>query len=101
MSSTFKRILLVIIIFTVFVLGLVFYLRNDQVVVFDYLLGSLELSFSIWLLIILTLGVLLGWLTILPVIFTLKRQNAKLSRQVKMSEKEINNLRVIPLKDTQ
>ena len=100
MSSTVKMIVLLALIAIVFITGLVFYLRNEQMVAVDYLLGSLKLSLSTWLLLVLVAGVLLGWLTSLPVIFKLKRQNSRLSRQVKVTEKEINNLRVLPVKDT-
>jgi len=100
MSSTLKKIILLTVSILVFIIGLAFYLRNDQQIAVDYFLGSLELSFSVWLLIILVLGVLLGWLTSLPVIIKLKRQNSRLSRQVKVTEKEINNLRVLPVKDS-
>ena len=93
-------IVLLALIAIVFITGLVFYLRNEQMVAVDYLLGSLKLSLSTWLLLVLVAGVLLGWLTSLPVIFKLKRQNSRLSRQVKVTEKEINNLRVLPVKDT-
>lgn len=100
MSSTLKKIVLTAVLIIVFITGLAFYLRNDQLVAVDYFLGNLELSFSIWLLIILVIGVLLGWLTSLPVIIKLKRRNSRLSRQVKVNEKEINNLRVLPVKDS-
>lgn len=100
MSSTLKKIILLTVVIVVFIIGLAFYLRNDQQIAVDYFLGNLELSFSVWLLIILVLGVLLGWLTSLPVIIKLKRQNSRLSRQIKVTEKEINNLRVLPVKDT-
>lgn len=100
MSSTLKKIVLLALSITVFIIGLTFFLRNGQTVAVDYFLGSIELSLSIWLLIVLVIGVLLGWLTSLPVIFKLKRQNSRLSRQVKVTEKEINNLRVLPLKDS-
>jgi putative membrane protein len=54
------------------------------------------------LVIVLTLciGALLGVLASLPMILKLKHENTRLVRQVKMTEKEINNLRVIPVKDT-
>ena len=100
MSSTLKKIILLALSITVFIIGLAFYLRNDQLVKIDYFLGSLELSFSTWLLIVLVAGVLLGWLTTLPVIIKIKRRNARLARQVKVTEKEINNLRVLPVKDS-
>lgn len=99
MSSTLKKIILLAASLIVFIIGLAFYLRNSQTVAVDYFLGNIELSFSVWLLIILVVGVLLGWLTTLPVIIKLKRQNSRLSRQVKVTEKEINNLRVLPVKD--
>ena len=96
-----KRMILLAAVVLVFVLCLVFYLRNDQLIVLDYLLGSLELSFSTWLLIILVVGIILGWLSLVPVILKLRRQITRLNRQVKVTEKEINNLRVMPVKDTE
>ena len=101
MSTTLKRILILAAVILVFILCLVFYLRNDDAVVLDYLLGTMELSFSAWLLILLAVGIVLGWLSLLPVILKLKADNARLNRQVKVSEKEINNLRVMPVKDAQ
>ncbi|MBF8268868.1 MAG: DUF1049 protein [Gammaproteobacteria bacterium] len=99
MSSTLKRIILLTLVSVVFLGGLAFYLRNNQLVAFDYFLGQLILPFSVWLLIVLILGIGLGWLTILPVILNLKRQKARLLRQQKINETEINNLRVLPVKD--
>ncbi len=53
-----------------------------------------------WLVVIvLFIGALLGVLASLPMIIKLKQQNLKLERQKKNSEKEINNLRVMPIKD--
>jgi len=99
MTSTLKRLILLLLASAVFLGGLAFYLRNDQLVAFDYFLGQLELPFSVWLLIALVTGIGLGWLTILPVILNLKRQKARLLRQKKINETEINNLRVLPVKD--
>lgn len=103
MAPTLKwlqLILIFVLLLAVFVLGLSFYFRNDQLVVFDYFLGSKEYYFSFWLLGAMSIGIVLGWLTITPVVLKLKRHNMKLLRQAKVNEKEINNLRVIPLKDT-
>ena len=69
-------------------------------VVLDYFLASTEFYFSAWMLAALILGAILGIASSLPIILKLKGQNAKLMRQVKVSEKEINNLRVLPVKDT-
>jgi putative membrane protein len=96
MSLLVKIVLVILVV----ILGLVFHLRNDQLITLDYILGNNELYFSIWLLIALSIGAMLGVLCSLPVIIRLKREKIKLSRQVKLSEKEITNLRVIPVKDT-
>jgi putative membrane protein len=99
MTTSLKRIISLALASVVFLAGLAFYLRNDQSAALDYFLGDLVLPFSVWLLITLVAGVLLGWLTLIPIIFNLKRQKAGLQRRLKISEAEINNLRVLPVKD--
>lgn len=94
-----SRLMILILVLAVILLGVVFHLRNDQLVVLDYIVDSKEFYLSIWLVVVFTLGVVLGILASLPLILKLRRKNAKLQKQVRVSEKEINNLRVIPLKD--
>lgn len=95
-----SRLLVLILVFAVILLGVVFHLRNDQLVVLDYLVGSSKFYFSVWLVCAFTAGALLGMVSSLPVIFRMKRETAALRRRVKVSEKELNNLRVLPVKDT-
>lgn len=94
-----SRLLILILIFAVILLGVVFHLRNDQLVVLDYLVGSSEFYFSVWLVSAFTIGALLGLISSLPVILKTKRENTRLQKQVKIKEKELNNLRVLPVKD--
>ena len=93
-------LVLFVLVVVIFILGLTFYDRNSQMVVMDYFLGSKEYYFSFWLFGSMSIGIVLGWLTICPIILKLKRHNIKLLRQIKVKEKEINNLRVLPVKDT-
>ncbi len=95
-----SRLMKVLLVLSVVLFGVVFHLRNDQPVVLDYFVSSKEFYLSVWLVIAFTFGVFLGILASLPLILKLKRKNARLQKQVQVSEKEINNLRVIPLKDT-
>ena len=95
-----SRLLKLVLILFIVVIGVVFHLRNDQPVMLDYLLGNAESYFSIWIVAALFIGALLGMASSLPLIIKLKGENVKLQRQVKVTEKEINNLRVIPVKDT-
>ena len=83
----------------VLIVGLLFHLRNTQFVIIDYYLGSLELPFSAIVVSVLSLGVILGVLVSVPAQLRLKRENNRLRKQVDITEKEINALRVIPVKD--
>lgn len=94
-----QRILIFCFVMIVMVIGLAFHLRNNQVINLDFYLGNVEMPFSLSVIIALCLGALLGVLASMPLLIKLKRQNAKLSKRVKVSEKELNNLRVIPVKD--
>ncbi|MEE8320404.1 MAG: LapA family protein [Gammaproteobacteria bacterium] len=96
MSRLLKVCFFIVIIF----LGLIFHLKNDQLVELNYYVNSIPVSFSLVIVLTLCIGALLGVLASLPMILKLKHENARLVRQVKMTEKEINNLRVIPVKDT-
>jgi putative membrane protein len=96
MSRLLKVCFFILIVF----MGLIFHIKNDQLVELNYYVNSIPVSFSLVIVLTLCIGALLGVLASLPMILKLKHENARLDRQVKMTEKEINNLRVIPVKDT-
>jgi len=81
-------------------IGLAFHLRNDQLVDLDFYLGSVSLPFSFYVITALCMGALLGGLSMLPRLLWLKRENARLQKRLRVNEKELDNLRVIPVKDT-
>jgi len=93
------RILRLCIILAVLFSGFAFHLRNDQLVVMDYYIGTFDLPFSLFIVIALCFGAILGILASLPGLFKLRREKRKLQSQIKLSEKEVNNLRVMPMKD--
>lgn len=95
-----SRLLKLTLVLVVFLLGLAFHLKNDQFVNFNYYVGSLELPFSFFVVAAMVIGAVLGVLACTPLIMTLKRENMKLSRQASLAAREINNLRVIPVKDS-
>ncbi len=95
-----SRIVKLCIFLFVLILGLVFHLRNDQLVSIDYYLGILELPFSFIVVFVLSLGVFLGAMVSIPARLKLKTENARLQRQISVTDKEINALRVMPVKDT-
>ena len=94
-----SRLLKLCIFLFVLLLGLIFHLRNHQLVGMDYYLGVLELPFSFIVVAVLSIGVILGVLVSIPAQLKIKRENTRLHKQLSSTEKEINALRVIPVKD--
>lgn len=94
-----SRIAKLILVFAILLFGLAFHLKNNQLIELDYYIGALEMPLSLLVVLVLCLGAILGVLSSLPVIIKLKRQKMKLDKQIKNTEKEINNLRVLPVKD--
>ena len=95
-----SRLLKLSLVLVVFLVGLAFHMKNDQFVNFNYYLGSIDLPFSFFMVLALGCGALLGVLACMPLVLSLKRENMKLSKQASLAAREINNLRVIPVKDT-
>lgn len=94
-----SRIARLILVLAILLLGLIFHLKNNQMIELNYYLGSIELSLSLLVVLILCIGSFLGVMASLPIIIRLKRSQMKLQKQIQNSEKEINNLRVLPVKD--
>jgi len=100
MSHTIKKYLSIILLLLIFVVSLVFFLKNNQMITFNYVVASQDISLSFLLFISLSIGALLGILAWLPKIIGLKHRISRLEKQMKLSEKELDNLRVMPMKDT-
>ncbi|MEM6998329.1 MAG: LapA family protein [Pseudomonadota bacterium] len=94
-----SRIVRLIIVFVILLFGLAFHLKNNQFIELNYYVGVLNMPLSWLVVIVLFIGALLGILASLPMLIKLKQQKLKLEKQIKNSEKEINNLRVMPVKD--
>lgn len=94
-----SRIAKLIIVFVILLSGLAFHLKNNQMIELNYYVGVIDMPLSWLVVIMLFFGAVLGVLASLPMIIKLKQQKYKLERQIKNSEKEINNLRVMPVKD--
>jgi uncharacterized membrane protein YciS (DUF1049 family) len=99
MSQSIKQIIYVGLFIIVLIAGLVFFGKNSQEVEFNYVIGSITLPLSLLILLVLFAGVMLGWLSVAPLLLRQRRKIGRLEKQVRMAEKEVNNLRVMPLKD--
>ena len=94
------RILLAILFLVLLILGLSFAVLNSASVPLNYYLGKVDLPLALVVVGSLALGAILGVLVSLGIVLRLKRQVRRLRRQVQTAEKEVANLRAIPLKDS-
>lgn len=95
-----KRLLFLITTLLLVLFGLSFASLNPEPVSLRYYFGELELPLSLLLSLVLAVGALLGMTVSLMLWLREKRRCALLQRRVRLSEKEIRNLREIPIKDS-
>lgn len=93
-----------IFIFTTVVLvalgGLSFALINAESVTLNYYFGSLQAPLSLVMVISLAVGAAMGVIASMWAVIGQKRELAKLRKAAKVAEKEISNLRSLPMKDS-
>jgi lipopolysaccharide assembly protein A len=93
------RIIKILLFILIILSALAVHLRNDQAVNFDYYLGNVELPFSLFLVTAVCFGAVLGIMAILPSLIRLEREKSSLSSKIRLTEKELDTLRIIPVKD--
>ena len=93
------RLVYFLLALLVVILGVVFSVLNADTVQLHYYLGTVELPLSLVLILAMIVGALLGVFSSLGFIISSRRSASKLKRSVEVAEKEIVNLRNIPIKD--
>ena len=93
------RLVYFILALIVVIFGVVFSVLNADTVPLNYYLGSVEIPLSLALILSMIVGALLGIFSSLGFIIASRRSASKLKRSVEVAEKEIVNLRNIPIKD--
>jgi len=94
-----KRILKLILIFLAAILAVSFTLLNSQPVKLNFYVGSFETNLVIVILASLALGTLLGIIAVLGKLISYKQEIMRKDKKIRVSEKEVENLRSLPLKD--
>lgn len=93
------RLLKFIFIAIIALFGISFACLNAQPVQINYFIGNVQIPLSLLLAITLIVGSFLGLLAMISLYFNQKTNNLRLDHRLKLAEKEITNLRTIPLKD--
>jgi putative membrane protein len=95
-----RRLIGLVFILLVVGFGLSFALLNAGLVTLDYYLGTTELPLSLALTLALVVGAILGLAAATAVLIRDKREAARLRRRLGQMEKELSELRKLPLRDT-
>lgn len=93
------RILGLIFLLLVLMIGLTFAVLNANPVTVNYYFGSREAPLSLVLVLALIVGAVLGVLATTGLVLRLKRENSRLQRANRVAEREVANLRTMPIKD--
>ncbi|MFA5960321.1 MAG: LapA family protein [Tatlockia sp.] len=93
------RVLILICYVVLILLGVSFAALNASSVQVNFYFKTMTMPISVLMVFTLGIGLLLGVLLFLYRYWRLKMDCLKLKHQLKMTEKEIKNLRAIPLKD--
>lgn len=86
--------LLIIVIF-----GMTFATLNSESVTINYYISQATLPLSLLLVLVFALGCLLGMVAGIWLLIKAKLLNYRLRQRLSLAEKEIDNLRAIPLQD--
>ncbi len=95
-----SRVISLILIAIFVLLGLAFAVVNAKPVELNYFLGVREVPLAMVLVLSLVLGAIMGFVFSLDMVIRLKRETLRLRRQLQMADKEVVNLRTMPIKDT-
>lgn len=81
--------------------GISFACLNAQPVLINYYIGTRQAPLSLLLVFTLVIGSILGMLALIGLYFRQKTYTLRLEHRLKLAEKELANLRAMPLKETE
>ena len=93
------RIVKIILLVLIAILGLSFFLLNTDQVSIDFYFAKLQASLAALMVVSLALGALLGALAVMGKVLSLKHEISRRDKKLKLTEKELDNLRSLPLRD--
>lgn len=93
------RLLMLLVYLVLILLGVSFAALNASSVAVNFYFKTINMPISVLMTIMLGLGLFVGFLLFLYRYWRLKVDYLKLRNQLKLFEKEIKNLRSIPLKN--
>lgn len=93
------RIISYFFLLAIVIFGMIFAILNSESVTVNYYLNQSTLPLSLLLVIVFALGCLIGMVVGFWLLLKAKIQNYRMRQKLAVAEKEIENLRAIPLQD--
>lgn len=93
------RLFVYLLFFVVLIICTGFAVINAEPVAVSYYFGSLTAPLSLIAVIAVIAGAILGLVAGLGMVLRAKREISGLRRQLRLKEKEVSNLRAIPIRD--
>lgn len=93
------KLISAILVAVVVVIGVTFASLNAEKVAINLYFGTYHLQLSLLLVLTLGIGIVVGFLTLGLHYLRLKSENRRIKNHAKWIEKEVKNLRTMPLKD--
>lgn len=93
------RIVLTVFYLVLIILGVSFAVLNASSVQVNFYFTTLKMPISVLMVLMLGIGILLGLSLFFFRYWRLKSEHRRIKNQLRLTEKEIKNLRAIPLKD--
>ncbi|PWG63466.1 lipopolysaccharide assembly protein LapA domain-containing protein [Spiribacter halobius] len=94
-----RRLIALVIAVLVVALGLSFAMLNAESAELNFYFGQLSMPISLWMVIAVVVGAVLGVLSSVGMVFRQRRQLARLRRQIADAEKELSELRKLPIRN--
>jgi len=93
------RIVTYLLLLIIILIGITFAVLNPTIVTMNYYIGQKTLPLSLLLVSVFAFGCFLGLLVGGWLLLKMKIKNYRLKQRLKVAEKEVQNLRAIPLQD--
>ena len=93
------RLTYIIFSLVLLVTGILFAVLNAEPVILHYYFGDVEIPLSLTIISAIISGAILGIIASVGIVIKLKRENSRLRKTSELAEKELTNLRTMPIKD--
>jgi putative membrane protein len=95
-----SKLIYTVIVLAVILFGIIFAILNAENVQLNYYFGSKQLPLSLAIVLSMIIGAILGVLASINLILRSRKEIARLRKASEIAEKEIANLRAIPIKNS-